>query len=204
MFDIKGDLPIIDAENEHGNDKESKSRDSPTIPSHVPHNLIKEEISIEQSPLEEAKFDFLNKENDDIKLNSNKKQESNQLKLEICEAYNVDNLQNKSKNFKQLLHDILLSVSPFVQFDLPILLQQNKEDAMRSFLPINYMKYLKSNILSQDGISKEPNFNDHDKKIDCHKDEKENLHEFLRMHLTKSFDDHDFKRNYADYKSRGK
>lgn len=145
------------------------------------------------------------KEIDEVKPeNSNKKQESNELKLEICEAYNANNLQNKSKNFKQLLDDILLSVSPFIQFDLPVLLQENREDTMRSFLPINFMKYLKSNILSQDGMTKEPNFQENDLIVSSQKNEKENLHEFLRMHLTKSFDDHNFKRNYADYKSRGK
>ena len=81
-------------------------------------------------------------------------------------------------------------------------MHENNEDTLRVYLPDSYMNYLKSNILSQESHSL-ASFTEHYPKQDTNSDKTEVLHEFLLMHLTKSFDDDVFKKMYADYKSRG-
>ena len=127
-------------------------------------------------------------------------QKSNELKLEICEEYKENNFQKLSREFNVLLDDIILSCSPFIRFKLPLLLQVNKDDVLRKYLPDFYMRYLKSSILSQESIAK--GSTDTDNKSHANGGSEE-LHEFLLMHLSKSFDDEQFIKKYADYKSRG-
>ena len=73
------------------------------------------------------------------------------------------------------------------------------------------MDYFKSNILLQDAqfnVSHLPspqqqNFSSVDSLLNSNGTNDNNMHEFLLMHLTKSFDNIEIKKMYADYKSRG-
>lgn len=146
-----------------------------------------EEITLDQGPLNDTK-------------NSSQIEPVNAdlLKLEICEA---NNFQKISRDFNVILDDVILSCSPFIRFKLPPLLQVNKDDMLRGYLPDFYMRYLKSSILSQDSIVK--TLTDTESKNGVKSGQESELHEFLLMHLTKSFDDEQFVKKYADYKSRG-
>jgi len=132
------------------------------------------------------------------------------LKLEACPAGISSSLKNVRSSFKQLIDDIILSCSPFVEFELPTLLSEDRGDLLRQFLPEGYMDYLKSNMIAEDSTAAALRTSggglmEVEKPLRPGNElSTENLHEFLLMHLTKSFDDQNFKRNYADYKSRGR
>ena len=193
-----------------GESKEIEASSQADISNNKPQNQ-KKEITIDQSPLEEVNFqeEVSNRENNlqqDDQASSAVENDTTKpnlkLKLEICEQYKTNNFVNLSRNFKLLLDDIILSCSPFVKFQLPFLMRENNEDTLRVYLPDSYMNYLKSNILSQESHSS-ANFSEHYAKHETNADKTDVLHEFLLMHLTKSFDDDLFKKMYADYKSRG-
>ncbi len=160
-----------------------------------------EQISVDQGPLEECKGSEY--EPRDLERHSD-------LKLEICSTSVNSNMNNVRSNFKQLIQDVILSCSPFIEFDLPTLMSEDKEDLLRIFLPEGYMDYLKSNMIDEDSTSASNKtsgggYSENEKTLaSVNEVGNENLHEFLLMHLTKSFDDQSFKRNYADYKSRGR
>jgi len=70
------------------------------------------------------------------------------------------------------------------------------------------MNFLKSNILLKHSIASKLNHSSQSKEsIDESSDEtngnENNLHDFLLINLTKSFDNDEFRKLYADYKSRG-
>lgn len=153
------------------------------------------EISVDQGPLNESR--------DLVPVS--------ELKLEICQNKAKSSVKNVRSSFKQLIDDVILSCSPFIKFELPTLMKEDQEDLLRVFLPEGYMDYLKSNMIVEDSTAalrvsgggggfmegKEPARAGNELSG-------ENLHEFLLMQLTKSFHDLSFKRNYADYKSRGR
>jgi len=96
---------------------------------------------------------------------------------------------------------------------MPYLLTENGADNLKTYLPTSYMDKFNSNILLQDAqfnVSHLPspqqqNFSSIDSlpHSDITSSNDNNMHEFLLMHLTKSFDNDEVKRMYADYKSRG-
>ena len=98
---------------------------------------------------------------------------------------------------------------------MPYLLLETNTDTIKTYLPSNYIEYFKSAILLQDThtiVSHMPSPQSHHMSKDClsngdNESDKDdcvsNMHEFLLMHLTKSFDDVEIKRMYADYRSRG-
>ena len=72
------------------------------------------------------------------------------------------------------------------------------------------MNFLRSNILLKDSAVSTPNHkNAFGPSFDSvfnnsfAENNETHIHDFLLMHLTKSFDNEDFKKLYADYKSRG-
>lgn len=186
-------------------------------PTSTKSNLIKKEISVDQSPLEEVKFNSLNltEINQDIssdqkKLESISLNESltnnRELRLTLCERNNTNDL---NRNFKLLIDDLLLSISPFISFMMPYLLVQSN-DPLKPYLPNSYMNYLKSNILLEDcqdsvssNSSSNNSLNNNNNGLNLIKNDNESLHEFLLLHLTKSLNDEEIKKLYADYKSRG-
>lgn len=149
---------------------------------------LSKEITLEQGPLNDTKnsSQMIQPVNSDM------------LKLEICEE---NNFQKISRDFNVILDDIILSCSPFIRFKLPPLLQVNRDDMLRGYLPDFYMRYLKSSILSQDSVVR--TLAATESKDGVKGGQESELHEFLLMHLTKSFDDEEFVKKYADYKSRG-
>ncbi|CAF0732180.1 unnamed protein product [Brachionus calyciflorus] len=172
------------------------SESQPEITEPKPVNPLP--ISIDQSPLEES-----NKSVDKSEIED--QETKNNLKLEICEQHKEKNTINLNRNFKLLIDDLHLSCSPFIKFKMPYLLIENTNDPLKKYLPENYMNYLKSNILLLDShlvthsiVS--PIRPNSDQTVT---DDNKQLHEFLLMHLTKSFDDLEIKKLYADFKSRG-
>lgn len=76
-------------------------------------------------------------------------QQSTNLKLTICEQYQEK--LNISRTFKLLKDDLILSCSPFIAFQMPfLLLDCSSDDQLRKYLPLSYMRYLKSDILLRD------------------------------------------------------
>lgn len=113
-----------------------------------------------------------------------------------------------NRNFKILLNDLILSCSLFVSYRIPYLLnEKNNKDPIIIYLPDSYMNFLKSKILLRDTIGSKETKLTHSLSKDIlneSTDLSENhLHDFLLIHLTKSFDNEEFKKLYADYKSRG-
>ena len=203
------------------------SNESPPTPTSTRTNLIKKEITVEQSPLEEVKFNSLNSNDSDLEVrtlkenNDSKKSEGNnnetnlneqfsqnrELRLTICEKNKPNNL---NRSFKLLIDDLILSISPFITFQMPYLLVETSNDPLRSYLPKTYMNYLKSNILLQDcqdsvssKSSSNGSLNNNTNNSTSNKENNDSLHEFLLLHLTKSLNDDEIKKLYADYKSRG-
>jgi 1-phosphatidylinositol-3-phosphate 5-kinase len=192
-------------------------------------SLIKKEISVNQSPLDDLNFK-INKDDDDDEENMiNKNDENNDefnnqaesassdLKLKICEQHKEKSSISMTRNFKLLLDDLILSISPFIKYQLPYLLSDTSaQDPLKNYLPKSYINYLQSSILLMDSPSVSsnnsssnsgttPNSNGDSKsssaKINHNPNGKD--HEFLSIHLTKSFDDLEIRKLYADYKSRG-
>jgi hypothetical protein len=162
-------------------------------------NLLIREISLDQSPLELA-ADRTGSESD-----SNNE---NKLKLIECER-NLE-INNLIRNFKLLIDDLILSSSPFITYQMPFLLVDS--DVLCKYLQNSHKKYLNSDILLRDSTSassshKSPtiayNENSSNTSIQTIAQDDGNLHEFLLLHFSKSFDDSQLKRLYADYKSRG-
>jgi hypothetical protein len=201
------------------------SNELQSTPSTTKTNLIKKEITVDQSPLEEVKNNFLNSTGSDFetqsqKENDPKKHESNinennindpinqnrELRLTICEKNKANNL---NRSFKLLIDDLILSISPFIIFQMPYLLVETSTDSLKSYLPRSYMNYLKSNILLQDfqdSVSSKSSSNsslNNNNISNYNRENNESLHEFLLVHLTKSLNDEEIKKLYADYKSRG-
>ncbi len=208
----------------------TKRSEISTTPTSTKINLIKKEITVDQSPLEEIKFNSLDSNHSDLETktlkdnNDQKKLELNnetnlndslyqnrELRLTICEKNKPNNL---NRSFKLLIDDLMLSISPFITFQMPYLLVETLNDPLKSYLPKSYMNYLKSNILLQDcqdyvssktssSSSLSNNNNNNNNTSNSNKDNNESLHEFLLLHLTKSLNDEEIKKIYADYKSRG-
>ncbi len=176
----------------------------------------KKEISIDQSPLDEVNvvsFDLDEKQQNESVVSSSLPGDTctePNLKLKICDRHSEKNTFSLNRNFKLLLDDLILSCSLFVTYRTPFLIIENNSDPLIKYLPINYMNFLRSNILLKDsavstanhknvfGPSYDSIFND-----SCNENNENHIHDFLLMHLTKSFDNEDFKKLYADYKSRG-
>lgn len=175
------------------------------------NQIVLKEISVDQSPLEDgSKSDddtFKEEDKDEKNLDESINGRSSKLRLAICEQHKEKHNSHMNRNFKLLIDDLLLSCSPFITFQMPFLMTENQNDSLRLHLPPSYMSYLQSNILLQDthGASSSihassPVLNSNSLGLNENED---NMHEFLLVHLTKSFDDSDIKRLYADYKSRG-
>jgi hypothetical protein len=225
-------------------DKESKQpKDTAAVSRNTTtskhQELVKKEISIDQSPLEESKF--TSEQEDEIQsetktssgeskqsrdLDSQANTENNDnpirkpadLKLTLCEQHQEKNSINLTRNFKLLLDDLLLSCSPFVRHQLPYLLSEAStvNDTLKKYLPASYINYLQSSILLMDShsgftspVSTQSSSSSLDtpaskeSKSDANTQGQNKLHEFLSIHLTKSFDDLEVKKLYADYRSRG-
>ena len=135
------------------------------------------------------------------------KESESKLKLTICEQHKEKNSQNLNRNFKLLRNDLILSSSIFIHYQIPFLLSENTNDTLKRYLPTSHMNYIRSNILL-DSFAK----NLHSPLVSQNSigysseqinDKEDNMHEFLLIHLSRSFDDSEFKKLYADYKSRG-
>lgn len=77
-------------------------------------------------------------------------QKAANLKLTICEQHQKLNI---ARTFKLLKDDLILSCSPFIDFQMPFLLLESlksTDDQLRKYLPASYMNYLKSDILLRD------------------------------------------------------
>ena len=190
----------------------------------IASSLEKREITVEQSPL-----DFKKMEDDDDgdkreptlsskENNSREKTEEESVKLTICEQHREKYNSNSNRSFKLLIDDLILSCSPFIRYNIPYLLVDNPADQLKAYLPQSFTDYFKSSILLQDTpftISHLPSqhqnrhssteascLTNNDVNI-ANNNNNNNMHEFLLMHLTKSFDNVEIKKMYADYKSRG-
>ena len=124
MHELNINLPLINSEMKI---EESTNQTVNNRPKEVKNIGIKNTqnemkgITVVQSPLEDEQF-------------FNEQSKKTELRLEICEEYsNNNNFQKLSRNFKQLLDDILLSSSPFIQFKVPVLLQENRGKCMTPF-----------------------------------------------------------------------
>ena len=182
------------------------------------NSLEKKEISVDQSPLDIAnKLDseddskFFPESVSTSKMGKEKEvDEENNFKLTICEQHKEKHSAHLNRNFKLLIDDLILSISPFIRYHMPYLLTENNACPLKVYLPADYVHYFKSNILLQDtqtALAHLPS----PQQIDTQSisssgsnfDSGNNVHEFLLMHLTKSFDNVEIKKMYADYKSRG-
>ncbi len=201
------------------------------------YDLVKKEISIDQSPLEESKFAAGEENETEAKTLASESRQSRDLdsqtrisskentikkpadlKLTLCEQHQEKNSINLTRNFKLLLDDLLLSCSPFIRYQVPYLLSEasNVNDPLKKYLPATYINYLQSNILLMDshsGFTTPQSVQSSSSSLEASASKDSNgeanrqsqnkLHEFLSIHLTKSFDDLEVKKLYADYKSRG-
>lgn len=140
---------------------------------------------------------------------TSKTRKDSQLKLTICNKHSEKSSFNLSRNFKELLDDLILSCSPFIHHRAPFLINENTTDPLVKYLPETYMNYLKSNILLRDTVAASNRLSNdilvESTSVSTNEVSNENnqIHDFLLMHLTKSFDNEEFKKLYADYKSRG-
>lgn len=151
-------------------------------------------VSIDQNPLETSIQQF---QEDDNKS----------LRLTICEQHNEKTSSNLNRNFKLLIDDLHLSCSPFIKYKMPYLLLEDTSDPLKKYLPNNYMNYLDSFILLLDsqcvtnGSIISPNRSNNNRETN--EEIKTKIHQFLSMHLTRSFGDKEIQKLYADFKSRG-
>lgn len=179
------------------------------------------EISIDESPLDQVKFKVDSDEEGsdghhqqpELKLQviSEKDSARSKLDLKLCEQHRERNSINLTRNFKLLLDDLLLSCSPFIKHSLPYLLSESSStDSVKKYLPNTYSNYLQSNILLMDShsgpASPSAAMSSSSSSLDLKSDSTNHqygLHELLSIHLTRSFDDIELKKLYADFKSRG-
>ena len=152
------------------------------------------------------------------------------LKLTICEQHLEKSANSLSRSFKLLIDDLILSISPFVAYQMPFLLlinnninnnsssssENSSNSQLRKYLPDYFYEYTRSSILMQDHRlvespmsaaaatapdSEKTNNNQHNS---TQAQQLQQLHDFLLVHLTRTCrDDAHLRRLYADYRSRG-
>ena len=191
-------------QNQQGHDQEDddqlvfnidKSFDSQNSNKKTANNQL---TSIDQNPLETS-------------IQASNNTDSNSLKLIICDQHNDKTNGSLNRNFKLLIDDLYLSCSPFIKYKMPyLLLDDVANDPLRTYLPNNYMNYLDSFILQLDcqymTNSTMITLSNKSSNILNKNDDNSNelkVHQFLSMHLTKSLNDKQIQRVYADFKSRG-
>ncbi len=170
------------------------------------NSLQIKEISLDQSPLELATSRI--ESGHDSEDMEQKQDNENKLRLVECER-NLEQTNNLIRNFKLLIDDLILSSSPFITYQMPFLLVDS--DVLCKYLQNSHKKYLNSDILLRDstsiGVTSKSSTAVHDNSsntsMNTLEQDNSNLHEFLLLHFSKSFDDSQLKRLYADFKSRG-
>ena len=202
------------SEAKHSDESEKpKDAEKPRTNAKPNTSLSKKEINITESPLDHQQLAYV--DDKDELTDSPVKSE---LGLKLCDARKerAPNVQ-LLRNFKLLLDDLILSCSPFMNFVMPFLLTDNPMDKIRIYLPNNYVRiFLESKILQNDcqltrppspgscgpvSLGFEKATDKDNESLSSASDD--NLHEFLLLHLTKSFDDEEIRKLYADYRSRG-
>jgi hypothetical protein len=189
---------------------------------------LMQEINVNESPLEQTSYESMNEEdtsNDKTaqqsEYNSSSEpgrqeiqKQQQQLTLTICEQYKEKSAGTLTRNFKLLIDELYLCVSPFVAHKLPFLISESSNtDQLKVYLPKRFIEHFNSSILKEEANSV---LNSYSLTISSNKLESATvtnnnngnikslrLHEFLQLHLTKSFDDDEIRRLYADFKSRG-
>ena len=145
------------------------------------------------------------------------------LKLTICEQHLEKSANSLSRSFKLLIDDLILSISPFVAYQMPFLLlinninssnnssENSSNSQLRKYLPDYFYEYTRSSILMQDNRLVQSSMSDSShnstqaqQQQQQQQQQLQQLHNFLLVHLTKTCrDDAHLRRLYADYRSRG-